>query len=63
VVEYRHEAATSVFKDRVAEVVPKGRVPEGERFERMGVVTSSLIEKAMVLAAEVFPAESLHRTK
>jgi hypothetical protein len=52
-----------VFKDRVAEVVPKGRVPEGERFERMGVVTSSLIEKAMVLAAEVFPAESLHRRK
>ncbi len=39
-VEYRHVAASSVFKERVAEVVPAGRVPVGEPSLRPGGVVS-----------------------
>src|SRR5207249_7679254 len=52
VVEYRHVAASSVFKERVVEVVRAGRVPVGEPSVRPGGVVSLPLLPASVTSGE-----------
>src|SRR6059036_244288 len=52
VVEYRHVAASSVVKERVAEGVPAGRVPVGEPSLRPGGVVSLPLLPASAASGE-----------